>query len=286
MNAELLKGKPVADSMQEMLSEKSHELRKRGIIPKLCIIRVGEKADDIAYETGAMKKMAATGIEVDHVRLDLECTQEELEEVMKEKNIDETVHGILMLRPLPLHFDEKRITQMVSPQKDVDCMNPATLAGILELSQESKTPCTPQAVIELLRYYNVEMAGKRVAVIGRSSVIGKPVALLLLNENATVTICHSKTKDMKAIVKEADIVVSAMGRAKMIDSSYIKEGATIIDVGMNTDENGKLCGDVDFESAKSIAGAISPVPGGVGSVTTTILAKNLLSGIEKLIEMN
>ena len=281
MSARILKGKPVADSMQAALSEKAHELRKKGIIPKLCIIRVGERSDDIAYETGAVKKMTATGIEADRVILNASCTQEELEEVMKEKNSDEEVHGILMLRPLPAHLDEKKITQMISPEKDVDCMNPATLAGIFEPSEGLKTPCTPQAVIEMLRYYDIEMTGKKVAVLGRSSVIGKPVALLLLNENATVTICHSKTADLRETVREADIVISAMGRAKMIDRSYIREGATLIDVGINTDENGKLCGDADFESAEKVAGAISSVPGGVGSVTTTILAKNLLSGISE-----
>ena len=281
MSARILKGKPVADSMQAALSEKAHELRKKGIIPKLCIIRVGERSDDIAYETGAVKKMTATGIEADRVILNASCTQEELEEVRKEKNSDEEVHGILMLRPLPAHLDEKKITQMISPEKDVDCMNPATLAGIFEPSEGFKTPCTPQAVIEMLRYYDIEMTGKKVAVLGRSSVIGKPVALLLLNENATVTICHSKTADLRETVREADIVISAMGRAKMIDGSYIREGATLIDVGINTDEDGKLCGDADFESAEKVAGAISPVPGGVGSVTTTILAKNLLSGISE-----
>ena len=281
MSARILKGKPVADSMQAALSEKAHELRKKGIIPKLCIIRVGERSDDIAYETGAVKKMTATGIEADRVILNASCTQEELEEVMKEKNSDEEVHGILMLRPLPAHLDEKKITQMISPEKDVDCMNPATLAGIFEPSEGFKTPCTPQAVIEMLRYYDIEMTGKKVAVLGRSSVIGKPVALLLLNENATVSICHSKTADLRETVREADIVISAMGRAKMIDGSYIREGATLIDVGINTDEDGKLCGDADFESAEKVAGAISPVPGGVGSVTTTILAKNLLSGISE-----
>ena len=281
MSARILKGKPVADSMQAALSEKAHELRKKGIIPKLCIIRVGERSDDIAYETGAVKKMTATGIEADRVILNASCTQEELEEVMKEKNSDEEVHGILMLRPLPAHLDEKKITQMISPEKDVDCMNPATLAGIFEPSEGLKTPCTPQAVIEMLRYYDIEMTGKKVAVLGRSSVIGKPVALLLLNENATVTICHSKTADLRETVREADIVISAMGRAKMIDGSYIREGATLIDVGINTDEDGKLCGDADFESAEKVAGAISPVPGGVGSVTTTMLAKNLLSGISE-----
>lgn len=281
MSARILKGKPVADSMQAALSEKAHELRKKGIIPKLCIIRVGERSDDIAYETGAVKKMTATGIEADRVILNASCTQEELEEVMKEKNSDEEVHGILMLRPLPAHLDEKKITQMISPEKDVDCMNPATLAGIFEPSEGLKTPCTPQAVIEMLRYYDIEMTGKKVAVLGRSSVIGKPVALLILNENATVTICHSKTADLRETVREADIVISAMGRAKMIDGSYIREGATLIDVGINTDEDGKLCGDADFESAEKVAGAISPVPGGVGSVTTTILAKNLLSGISE-----
>lgn len=281
MSAVILKGKPVADSMQEVLSEKAHELRKKGIIPRLCIIRVGERSDDIAYETGAVKRMLTTGIETDRVILDASCTQEDIEAVMKEKNSDNEVHGILMLRPLPSHLDEKKITKMISPEKDVDCMNPATLAGIFEPSEGSKTPCTPQAVIEMLRYYGIEMAGKKVAVLGRSSVIGKPAALLLLNEDATVTICHSKTADLRETVREADIVISAMGRAKMIDASFIREGATVIDVGINTDEDGKLCGDADFESAEKVAGAISPVPGGVGSVTTTILAKNLLSGISE-----
>ena len=279
MSARILKGKPVADSMQAALSEKAHELRKKGIIPKLCIIRVGERSDDIAYETGAVKKMTATGIEADRVILNASCTQEELEEVMKEKNSDEEVHGILMLRPLPAHLDEKKITQMISPEKDVDCMNPATLAGIFEPSEGFKTPCTPQAVIEMLRYYDIEMTGKKVAVLGRSSVIGKPVALLLLNENATVTICHSKTADLRETVREADIVISAMGRAKMIDGSYIREGATLIDVGINTDEYGKLCGDADFESAEKVAGAISPVPGGVGPMTIAMLMNNCVETV-------
>lgn len=275
----LLLGKPVADAMQAELMAKTQNYKERRINPKLTMIRVGERSDDIAYETGATKKMASIGIEVEHVLLAQDCTQQQLEDVMQEKNGDDSVHGILMFRPLPKHLDENSIIRKINPEKDVDCMNPATLAGIFQSSDAGKVPCTPQAVIEILRYYKIDMSGKNVAVLGRSSVIGKPVALLLLNEDATVTVCHSKTRDLKSVVANADIVVSAMGRAKMVDSSYLKKGATVIDVGMNTDENGKLCGDVDFEDAAKTAGAITPVPRGVGSVTTAILAKNLLSGL-------
>lgn len=277
--AVLLLGKPVADSMQAELTAKAEDYKARGINPKLTMIRVGERSDDIAYETGASKKMAAIGIEVEHVQLSQDCTQEQLEDIIIQKNVDDSVHGILMFRPLPKYLDENQIIKMINPDKDVDCMNPVTLAGLLQVSNKGKVPCTAQAVIEILKYYDIEIAGKNVAVLGRSTVIGKPAALLLLNENATVTICHSRTKDLKSVVGNADIVVLAMGIAKMIDSSYLKKGAVVIDVGMNTDENGKLCGDADFEDVIKIAGAITPVPRGVGSVTTTILAKNLLLGL-------
>lgn len=276
----LLLGKPVADSMQLELTARTKSYKEKGISPKLTIIRVGERSDDIAYETGAIKKMAAIGIEVDHVLLPQECTHKQLEEKVIEKNQDQSVHGILMLRPLPKHLDENSIISMIDPKKDVDCMNPATLAGVFQASYAGKVPCTAQAVIEILKYYKLEISGKNVAVLGRSTVIGKPVAMLLLNENATVTVCHSKTRDIKAVTGDADIVVSAMGKAKMVDSTYLKKGAVVIDVGINIDENGKLCGDVNFEDALKVAGAITPVPRGVGSVTTTILAKNLLLGLK------
>lgn len=276
---QLLLGKPVADSMQEKLSAKTESLKSAGIIPRLAIVRVGERADDIAYETGAMKKMDAIGIEVCHTLLSASCSQEELEAVIKKKNEDSEVHGILLFRPLPKHLDESKVIKLISPEKDVDCMNMATLAGVFEVSEDTKLPCTPQAVVEILKYYDISLEGKHVVVLGRSTVIGKPVAMLMLNQNATVTICHSKTVDIKAVTKSADILISAMGRAKMIDESYIKEGAVVIDVGINVDENGKLCGDVNFESVESRAAAVTPVPRGVGSVTTTMLAKNLLMGI-------
>ncbi|MGB5824791.1 MAG: bifunctional 5,10-methylenetetrahydrofolate dehydrogenase/5,10-methenyltetrahydrofolate cyclohydrolase, partial [Proteocatella sp.] len=238
-DAILLLGKPVADSMQAELMAKAQSYKEKGLTPKLLMVRVGERSDDIAYETGATKKMATIGIEVEHVLLAQDCTQQQLEDIINEKNTDDSVHGILMFRPLPKHLDENRIIRMINPEKDVDCMNPATLAGVLQSEDGGKVPCTPQAVIEILRYYKIEMSGKNVAVLGRSTVIGKPVALLLLNENDTVTVCNSKTKDIKSVVGNADIVVSAMGRAKMVDSSYLKKGAVVIDVGMNTDENGK-----------------------------------------------
>lgn len=276
---ELLLGKPVADALQIELEHKVKVLNAQNINPKLAIIRVGERPDDIAYETGAMKKMDSIGISIDHTLLAAECTQEDLENIITQKNQDESIHGILLFRPLPKHLDESKLINMVIPSKDVDCMNLATLAGVFEARSEAKKPCTPQAVIEILKHYNIELEGKNVVILGRSTVIGKPLALLMLNENATVTICHSKTKDIKQIAKNADILISAMGKAKMIDESYVKDGAVIIDVGINVDANGKLCGDVNFESVKEKAGAITPVPRGVGSVTTTILAKNLLMGI-------
>ena len=276
---ELLLGKPVADALQIELEQKVQTLKSKNINPKLAIIRVGERPDDIAYENGATKKMETIGIAIDHTFVAEDCTQEMLEDIITDKNQDESIHGILLFRPLPKHLDESKLINMVLPAKDVDCMNLATLAGIFEAKSQAKKPCTPQAVIEILKHYNIELEGKNVVVLGRSTVIGKPVALLMLNENATVTICHSKTKDMKQIAKNADILISAMGRAKMIDQSYVKQGAVVIDVGINVDENGKLCGDIDFESVKEVAGSITPVPRGVGSVTTTMLAKNLLMGI-------
>ena len=276
---ELLLGKPVADALQIELEHKVQTLKSNNISPKLAIIRVGERPDDIAYENGATKKMETIGIAIDHTFVAENCTQEMLEDIITKKNQDESVHGILLFRPLPKHLDESKLINMVLSAKDVDCMNLATLAGIFEAKSQAKKPCTPQAVIEILKHYNIALEGKNVVVLGRSTVIGKPVALLMLNENATVTICHSKTKDIKQIAKNADILISAMGRAKMIDQSYVKQGAVVIDVGINVDENGKLCGDIDFESVKEVAGAITPVPRGVGSVTTTMLAKNLLMGI-------
>ena len=276
---EVLLGKPVADALQIELESKVKVLNTQNIHPKLAIIRVGERPDDIAYETGAMKKMDSIGISIDHTLLAEDCTQEMLEDIITKKNQDESINGILLFRPLPKHLDESKLINMVLPAKDVDCMNLATLSGVFESNSQTKKPCTPQAVIEILKHYNVELEGKNVVILGRSTVIGKPVALLMLNENATVTICHSKTKDIKKIAQNADILISAMGRAKMIDKSYVKQGAVVIDVGINVDENGKLCGDIDFESVKEVAGSITPVPRGVGSVTTTMLAKNLLMGI-------
>lgn len=276
---QLLLGKPVADAMQARLEEKTLKLKSQGITPKLAIIRVGERPDDIAYEKGAMKKMESIGIEIDHTLLDIECSQAKLETLIIEKNNSEDIHGILLFRPLPKHLDENKIIKLIKPSKDVDCMNLETLAGVFEVNESTKLPCTPQAVIEILKHYDIALEGKNVVVLGRSTVIGKPVAMLMLNENATVTICHSKTKDMKAITQNADILISAIGKAKMVDESYIKEGAVVIDVGINIDEDGKLCGDVDFEAVEGKVSAITPVPRGVGSVTTTMLAQNLLMGI-------
>lgn len=273
----ILKGKNAADSLSQDLIKKVEALKEKKISPKLVTLRVGERPDDIAYEKAAGKRMASLGIEIESIVLGEETTTQKLIDRLRELDKNPSIHGILMFRPLPAHIEENEVIRNISPEKDVDCMNPLTLSQLFE--KTGKRPATAQSVIEIIKHYNIDLKGKEVCVIGRSNVIGKPVALLLMDLDATVTVCHSKTKDLKEVTKRADLVVSAMGRAKAIDASYIKEGAIVIDVGINTLE-GELCGDIDFESVLPIASNITPVPGGVGSVTTIILAQNLLKGIK------
>lgn len=272
----LLLGKPVADEIKSELITKVAHLKSQGIEPKLTILRVGDKPDDLAYQTGATKVMESLGILVQLVHLPENSPSQEVEDLMVQFNEDKSIHGVLMLRPLPKHMNESKIRNLIDPKKDVDCMSTLALAGVLEPELADKKPCTPQAVIEILKFYNVEMAGKNAVVLGRSTVIGKPVALLLTQENATVTLCHSKTQNLKEICKNADILVAAMGKAKFVDKDFVKPGAVVLDVGINVDENGKLVGDVDMDSVMDMVSKITPVPRGVGSVTTTLLAKNLL----------
>lgn len=276
----LLLGKNVADTLKEDIRQKVEAFKKNEIMPKLTILRVGEKPDDIAYQKGATKTMEDLGILVDVVELPSDATTEKMEEVMGKLNADSQVHGVLMLRPLPTHIDENKIRNLIHPEKDVDCMSELALAGVLEPKRAKKKPCTPQACIEILKHYQIELSGKNVVVLGRSTVIGKPVALLLTDENATVTLCHSKTKDLAKVCQSADILVSAIGKAKFVTADFIKEGAVVVDVGINFDENGKMVGDVDMDAVLDKVAGITPVPRGVGSVTTTVLAMNLLNGIK------
>ncbi|MDO5061925.1 MAG: bifunctional 5,10-methylenetetrahydrofolate dehydrogenase/5,10-methenyltetrahydrofolate cyclohydrolase [Peptostreptococcaceae bacterium] len=276
----LLLGKNVADKLKQEVREKVEVLKARAIEPKLSIVRVGEKPDDIAYQKGATKTMEDLGIAVEVIELAQETTTEQLAEVIEKLNKDDKVHGVLMLRPLPAHINENKIRNLLVLEKDIDCMSELALAGVLEPKQALKKPCTPQAVIEILKHYNIEMSGKNAVVLGRSTVIGKPVALLLTDENATVTLCHSRTKDLAEVCRNADILVSAIGKAKFVTKDFVKDGTVVIDVGINFDEEGKMVGDVDMDAVMDQVSGITPVPRGVGSVTTTVLAMNLINGIK------
>lgn len=273
---QIIKGKPVADQISETLIKEVNELVKEGINPKLAIVRVGAKGNDLAYERGALKRCQTIGIETEVIELSEDITQEEYEKALRNLNENKDIHGILCFRPLPKQLNEEEIKYVISPEKDVDCFSPINSAKIMEGDTSGFPPCTPTAVVEILKHYNVELQGANVAVLGRSMVVGKPTAMLLLNENATVTICHSRTKNLEKVTSEADILIAAVGRAKMIKENFIKKGAVVIDVGINVDEDGNLCGDVDTSAVFDKASMITPVPAGVGSVTSSILAKHVV----------
>ncbi|MBQ3421282.1 MAG: bifunctional 5,10-methylene-tetrahydrofolate dehydrogenase/5,10-methylene-tetrahydrofolate cyclohydrolase [Romboutsia sp.] len=273
---EIIKGKPVADEISESLIQEVNELIKEGINPKLTIVRVGARGDDLAYERGALKRCQTIGIQTEVLELPEDVTQEQYIQELTKLNNDKNVHGILCFRPLPKQLDEEVIKYVISPEKDVDCFSPINSAKVMEGDTTGFPPCTPTAVVEILKHYNVDLNGANVAVLGRSMVVGKPAAMLLLNENATVTICHSRTKNLEEITSKADILVAAVGRPRMVKENFVKQGAVVVDVGINVDNEGKLCGDVDTENVIDKVSMITPVPAGVGSVTTSILAKHIV----------
>lgn len=272
----LIKGKPVAEEIKEKLKSEVKDLKAKGIIPKLSIIRVGDDPGDMAYERGAIKTMVSINIETDVRVMSKNITQSEFINELRNINNDKSIHGILILRPLPKQLDENVIKNVIAPEKDVDCFSPVNVAKVFEGDETGFPPCTPSAVMEILKYYDISLKGKNTVVIGRSMIVGKPAAMLLLKEHATVTICHSRTKDLPLIASGAELLVVGIGRAKMVNSSYIKDGAIVIDVGINVGEDGKLCGDVDTDDCIGKASMITPVPGGVGSVTTSVLAKHVV----------
>ncbi|MBE5920263.1 MAG: bifunctional 5,10-methylene-tetrahydrofolate dehydrogenase/5,10-methylene-tetrahydrofolate cyclohydrolase [Pseudobutyrivibrio ruminis] len=275
--AKLLKGKDVVENLNGKLSEKVNELKTKGINPTLAILRVGEKADDLSYERGAIKRCQLVGVDVKVVALPIDVTEEEFFDALDKLNNDITIHGILMFRPLPKHIDEAKARNMLSPAKDVDGSTDLSLAGVFTNTNLGFSPCTAEAAMEILKYYNIPLSGKKVAVIGRSLVIGRPIAMLLMHENATVTICHTKTVDVPGITKNADIVVVASGQMESVGADYLRENQTVIDVGISwNSEKNKLCGDVKFDEVEGIVDAITPVPGGVGGVTTSILVKHVI----------
>ncbi|MBQ4061957.1 MAG: bifunctional 5,10-methylenetetrahydrofolate dehydrogenase/5,10-methenyltetrahydrofolate cyclohydrolase [Christensenellaceae bacterium] len=278
----LIKGMPVAAAIDENTALKAAKLAKKGKSAKLAVIRMGEKPDDIYYEKSALKRAEKNGIATLSVVLDKDASQGEVEQALKSCSDDESVSGILLLRPLSKHIDEDKVIAMMDPRKDVDGITPMSMAAVFMGRGVGYAPCTPDACIRILDHYGVELSGKNVAVIGRSLVVGKPLAMLLIKRNATVTVCHTKTKDMKSICKNADIVIAAAGKAKMVDESYVSNGQIVIDVGINMDEDGKMVGDVDMASVEPKAEMLTPVPGGVGSVTTSVLLSNTVDAAERM----
>lgn len=276
VKSQIIKGKPVADKITEDLRKEVKSLNEMGIEPKLAIVRVGERPDDLAYERGALKRCQNIGIETEVIELDENISQAEFIKAIHKLNEDDKVNGILTFRPLPKHLSEDEIKYEISPKKDIDCFNPINTAKIVENDKTGYPPCTPTAVIEILKHYSINLTGANIVVLGRSMVVGKPLSMLLLNENATVNICHSKTRNLPEIASQADILVAAVGRAKMVKKNYVKDGAIVIDVGVNVDDQGNLCGDVDMEDVLDKVSMITPVPGGVGAVTTSILATNIV----------
>ena len=271
-----LGGKEVADKIVEEIKVKVEELKGKGINPKLAILRVGAREDDLAYERGVLKRFETAGVEVEVTALDAGVSQEELDKAFDGINNDPQVHGILVFRPLPKPLSDEHMRRTIDPGKDSDFMDIRNMENVLAGVPDCAAPCTAEAVMALIKHYQIETKGKKVTVVGRSLVIGKPVALLLTTANATVTVCHTKTADIEAECRNADIIVACCGVAKMITDKYVKPGQTVIDVGMNVDEEGRLCGDVDYEKVSEIADAITPVPGGVGSITTAILLRHVV----------
>lgn len=279
--ATILKGALAAAAITEQLAARAEELKNKGIIPTLAILRVGENESDLAYERGAMKRCEKVGIEVKQFLLPQDTTTEKVIEVIRSINEESSIHGCLMFRPLPRHLDEAAVCEALDPKKDVDAMTSASLVHVFTGKGEGFNPCTAQSCIEILDYYGYDLTGKNVAVIGRSLVIGKPVSMMLQSRNATVTMCHTRTVDTAAICSKADILVVAAGRAKIVGEDYTNPDQVIIDVGINVDSEGNMCGDVDFVNVEPKCAAITPVPGGVGSMTTAVLCKHLIEAAEK-----
>lgn len=282
--AQILKGAPVAASLTEELTRRVSVLAERGITPKLAIVRVGERDDDLSYERGAEKRCAKVGIEVEKFLLPSDCSQQDLLDAIARVNADASIHGCLMFRPLPKTLDEQAACAALDPAKDMDCITEGSLFGVFAGRPKGFPPCTAEAVMELLRFYGYDLGGANVTVIGRSLVIGKPVSMMLQAANATVTMCHTKTRDVAAACKGSEVVVVAAGHMGTFDASCVAPGQTVIDVGINWDESaGKLAGDVDFDAVEPIVSAITPVPGGVGSVTTACLAKHVVEAAERTV---
>ena len=270
--AQILKGKPVADALTAQMKKDVEELKAAGVTPTLCIFRVGERPDDLSYERGATKRASVVGIEVRNVILPADVSQEVFDTEFRKVNEDDSIHGILLFRPLPGHLDNEKARQMLNPAKDIDGCTDLSLAGVFTNTKTGFPPCTAQAAMEILHHFGIQVKGKKAAVIGRSLVIGRPVAMMLMHENATVVNCHTRTVDVPSITRAADILITASGQLHSVTKEYTNPYQVVIDVGINWDKaKGGISGDVAFEDVEPYVAAITPVPGGVGSVTTCVL---------------
>ena len=284
MEAKIIDGKEIARVTRMEIAEKVLKLKDEGITPGLAVIIVGNNQASKLYVKNKEKACKELGMNSFMIEYPESLTQKELLDKISELNQDNTVHGILVQLPLPSHIEEKKIIEAITPSKDVDGFHPISI-GRMMTGQDTFYPCTPYGIMVMLKQMDIEPAGKHVVIVGRSNIVGKPAGQLFLNENATVTYCHSRTKDLKQFTRQADIIVSAVGKANFITADHVSEGAVVIDVGMNRDENGKLCGDVSFDEVKEKAGYITPVPGGVGPMTITMLMYNTMKAARNASKM-
>ena len=274
--AKQLLGKEVTAALNERIKADVAALKEKGINPTLGIIRVGENESDISYERGATKRCETLGVACEKILLPADATQEQVLAAVDKVNKDDNIHGVLLFRPLPKHLNQTEIENALDPAKDVDCMTDGSMSGVFTGKAVGFPPCTPQACMEILDHYGIDCTGKKAVVIGRSLGVGKPAAMMLIKKNATVTVCHTRTVDMPSVAREADILIVAAGRAGVVGADYVKAGQVVIDVGINVNAEGKLCGDVDYAAVEPIVDAITPVPGGVGSVTTSVLVGHVV----------
>ncbi|HIY07942.1 MAG TPA: bifunctional 5,10-methylenetetrahydrofolate dehydrogenase/5,10-methenyltetrahydrofolate cyclohydrolase [Firmicutes bacterium] len=279
--AKLLKGAEVTAALNERIKADVEDLKAKGVNPTLAIVRVGERPDDLSYERGATKRCDTLGVAVEKVLLPEDVTQEELMAAIDRVNNDDRIHGVLIFRPLPKHLDDEAVRRALKPEKDIDGITDGSLVGVFAGTKQGFPPCTPQACMEILDHYGIDPKGKRAVVIGRSLVVGKPAAMMLLGKHATVTVCHTRTVDMPAVCREAEILIVAAGRAGVVGKEYFAPGQIVIDVGINVNAEGKLCGDVNFEEAEPVVEAITPVPGGVGTVTTSVLVGHVVEAAKR-----
>ncbi len=280
--AKILRGTEAAAALTAELIERTKQLYKAGITPCLAIVRIGDRPDDMAYEHGASKRCEKIGISVRPVHFPETVTQSELVREIESLNEDTSVHGVLLLKPMPRHIDDAAVCAALSPAKDVDGITKGSLASLYAGSGDGYAPCTAEACIAVLKHFDIPIEGRHAVVVGRSLVIGKPVSMLLLKENATVTICHSRSGELNSICRNADIIIAAAGKLRMITADYVRAGQTLIDVGIHVDADGNMCGDAAFTETEPIVEAITPVPGGVGSVTTAVLASHVVEAAEKV----